>query len=107
MNDIGCVQYTRNWEHDSLDAIWFYRKDSCVSGTGIAKGHIGEGFEGEYEVTYFSRDGIELSKLKLVVARTFDHYELKWLVGDEVKFVGIGMQVKDTLYAGWRAYIPA
>jgi len=101
--DIGFVRYTKNAEDGTLKAEWIYKNKVPVSGTGVAHGPVGERFDGEYQVTYYRKDGAPLSSFTLVISCAGDYYDLTWYDGDQVKFSGIGVARSDGLYAGWRS----
>lgn len=104
MNDIGIVEYSKDMVKNCITADWSYIKDNNkVSGTGIAIGELGEGFEGDYIVTYFNQKGIKSSSYNLKITKNQNHYELKWIDDGEVKFFGVGMEINNKLYAGWRS----
>lgn len=104
MNDIGIVEYSKDETNNRITAEWFYLKENKkVTGTGIATGKLGDSFEGEYFITYYNHAGIASSSYNLVITKDQNHYELKWITDGVVKYFGVGMEINNKLYAGWRS----
>ncbi len=105
MNDIGVVEYSKDTINNRILAKWFYLKeDKNVNGTGIAIGELGKDFSGHFHVTYYNQNGVELSKYALEIVSKQSYYLLKWLSEGQIKFIGIGIEKEDKLYAGWKSF---
>jgi len=105
LNDIGVVEYSKDTTNNRILAKWFYQiEDKSVNGTGIATGELRKDFSGTYLVTYYNQIGVELSKYTLEIINKQNCYVLKWLSDGQIKFVGIGMEKENKLYAGWRSF---
>ena len=105
MNDIGIVEYTKDLDQKCIHAYWFYQKDGRTStGTGKTVGELGDTYEGDYIVTYYNQNGIELTSYNLKIIKNQEFYELQWLDNGDIKFTGIGMEKNNKLYAGWKIH---
>jgi hypothetical protein len=104
MNDIGIVEYSKDADKNCILANWFYMKNGKkIFGTGIAVGEVSNNYEGEYLVTYYNQNGVELSKYNLIIIQSQNHYELKWIANGQVEYIGVGMEKDNKLFAGWRS----
>jgi hypothetical protein len=99
MMDIGCVFYrmgnmpgtmTANWSHPLLG-----------SGTGVAQGGPSEGFPGRYQIQYFDELGNEIARRELMIEQVESWLELTWLLDDQIRAKGIGIETPEGLAAGW------
>lgn len=103
MISIGCVLYRKGEEPGTLLARWFH--SNSESGTGKAIGGSSDGFAGRYHIQYSNDKSNEISAFELVIEKVCDYYELSWIENDNVRFRGIGMEVSEGLFAGWRSVI--
>ncbi|MCE1163881.1 MAG: hypothetical protein LWX07_00605 [Bacteroidetes bacterium] len=104
MNDIGVVEYSRDTVNKRIIADWYYMKEGeKISGTGIVKGVPTDGYTGDYIVTYYDRNGKELSGFNLKITKTETCYELTWISGGKIIYYGLSMEKNGRLYAGWRS----
>lgn len=104
MHDIGIVQYSKSNVPGTLDAEWYYWKDSRtkVSGTGTAQGKSTSGFAGDFHVRYFDDTGIETADFHLEIRETGNCFYLRWLKNGHEEYFGTGIELSGKLIAGWR-----
>lgn len=98
--NIGFVLYTKSHAPGTLNARWMFTEK--YKGPGIATGGPKEGFAGRYHVRYFYDSGEFSDEYDLLIEKADDVYTVSWLVDDEVKAVGVGMEVDGGLAVGWR-----
>ena len=75
---------------------------SAYRGPGLATGGPREGFAGRYHVRYFLEDGAFSDEYDLLIEKNGDVYDVSWFVENELRAVGVGMEMKDGLAVGWR-----
>ncbi len=103
MDDIGIVEYKLDSDNNRIIADWHYLKEGrIVAGTGIASGKSINGFAGEYNVTYYSLAGKEISKFNLNITPKGNCFELTWSSEGKKIYCGIGIKKNGKLYAGWK-----
>src|SRR5512138_2867998 len=100
MINIGCVVYRKGAEPGTLTAQWCHLLAGV--GTGKAIGGPAEGFAGRYHIHYFDDKGNEVAARELEIDKMGDYYELSWIYQGAIRGKGIGMEVGDSLVAGWR-----
>ena len=100
MKNIGFVLYKKGTEPGTLIAqghhLDFGRE------TGKATGGPTKGFEGRYTISYFDEKGNNTASRELNIQRKGNYYELSFLNKGEISAIGIGIEVKEGLAAGWR-----
>ena len=101
---VGFVLYSKSPAPGTLNARWMFT--DVYRGPGIATGGPRDGFAGRYHVRYFLEDGAFSDEYDLVIERDGDVYTGAWLVDDELKAVGVGMETGDGLALGWRRVEP-
>jgi hypothetical protein len=99
MINIGCVVYKKGEEPGTLNAQWCHLLAGV--GTGKATGGPAEGFAGRYHIHYFDDKGNEVAVRELEIDKTGDYYEPSWIYHGTLRAKGIGMEVADSLVAGW------
>jgi hypothetical protein len=97
---VGFVLYTKSPAPGTLNARWIL--GDIAAGPGIATGGPKEGFVGRYHVRYFYDSGEFSDEYDLVIEKTADTYHVSWLVNDELRAIGVGMEVDNGLAVGWR-----
>lgn len=100
LKNIGFVLYTRSHAPGTLNARWMLTDK--YRGPGIATGGPAEGYAGTYHVRYFYENGEFSDEYELVIEKVGDVYKAFWLVDDETRAFGVGMEVEDGLAIGWR-----
>ena len=104
MMNIGCVVYQKGDDPGTLDAKWCHAHfGEGTLGTGHATGGSAEGYVGRYQIRYFDGAGNKFPVLELNIRKNGAYYDLEWIDNGETSYVGIGMEVKDELVAGWRS----
>jgi hypothetical protein len=98
--NIGFAVYSKGVEPGTLDARWTY--ENRWPGPGLAAGGPEQGFAGDYHIRYYLDSGEFSDEYDLRIERTGDLYELQWLTGNEVRAIGVGMEVDGRLAVGWR-----
>lgn len=102
-HDVGVVFYRPGASAGTLDAVWYATNlRSGRSGSGHATGGPGDGFAGQYQITYTLANGSNLGTFDLHIARSGEPYTLTWLLHGDTLFVGMGVETPDGLAAGWR-----
>lgn len=99
-SNVGFVLYSKSHAPGTLNARWMFT--STYRGPGLATGGPREGFAGRYHVRYFFEDGAFSDEYDLLIEKNGDVYDVSWFVENELRAVGVGMEVKDGLAVGWR-----
>jgi hypothetical protein len=99
ISKVGFVLYTKSSAPGTLNARWMY--GNKYRGSGIATGGPREGYAGSYHVRYFLENGDFANEYDLVIEKVGDIFEVSWLTDEELKAVGVGMEVESGLAVGW------
>jgi hypothetical protein len=101
--NIGCVVYKKDFKTGSLSADWRLAINGRnVNGTGKATGEPGDNYSGEYVITYFNSENIDLGTYNLTISEHSNCFNLEWRQDDKLKCVGTGMLYDNCLIAGWK-----
>jgi len=100
ISNIGFVLYTKSHSPGTLNARWMFTTE--YGGPGLATGGPRDGFAGKYHVRYFLENGEFSDEYDLVIKKSGDTYQAKWLVDGRVQAVGVGMEIEGGLAIGWR-----
>ncbi len=101
MSDIGIVIYTKGTEPGTLNAKWFI--SPTKGGTGKAVGGPETGYIGNYKIKYYHEDGSFDTELSLEITKPGQAYELFWKQNGVLRAKGTGMEVNESLAAGWQS----
>lgn len=107
MKNVGCVVYTET--KTGIEAEWVFSENGKItSGTGVGirltELKSERRFEGEYEITYYDRNGLKSPKLILIVSFEFESYKLEWADNGKVTDIGVGIASSNTLSSGYRQW---
>lgn len=100
VSNIGFVLYTKSYAPGTLNARWMFTNE--YKGPGIATGGPVEGYAGNYHVRYFLESGEFSDEYDLIIEQVGNTYKVSWLVDNELKAIGVGMEVENGLAVGWR-----
>ena len=98
--NIGFGLYTKGAKPGTLDAIWNYA--NIYSGKGKAIGVAKDGFGGNYHIKYYYENGEFSDEYDLVIEKSGNFYNLWWITNGKVSARGVGTEVDNRLFAGWR-----